>query len=550
MATFTSLQPPSIEPDIRLEDFLDDKLQSTTDLDSLDTLVASVDYQRNQLQTQLDDAAKELEETRKTSAERQSQLSLRIQEFESLQQSIDARLQILATSDAPDEAIRRLEQPLKQLHKVDLARRYLLLLQEVDELRNAARSHLPSNPKAALEPYSRLKRLVVHLRELQPSADGAAVHLVTHVANVTSNLWEEMKQTMWKELEVLLEDRKWPKVDPESEIDDEWRQCFEKSLDLQVPELVYSDSVIPILPIDVMSQIFIKEFRFHFMSDKTTSNPQAIGAHCFPWFLALVEKWEDFFRDNFAHALASRLQDSPASSKMVYMDPVCAFITSMLPAVREKVDLTVAEAVKNPIFLSTLISQLLTFDEAIRNRFNFDGGDAEKGWGGLTAEVLNTQFSPWLRAEKDFALERFQGIMSAPDARSIDYGFAGPGRTKPTYGAVRVTDLLRSVTSQYERVRRFSHKLRFLIDIQLAILDEFHDRLRGSLEAYQSLTSTVGRTLHGVTKEQLAALEGTGALETLCKVFGSSDHVVNTLRTWSNEEVSSYGSRVQRPLPS
>lgn len=530
-------QPPP-EPDIRLEDFLDDKLQSTTDLDNLDTLFASVEHQRSQLQSQLDDASKELDLARRSTSDRQAALAKQISEFESLQHSIDVRLQIVAASDAPDEAIRRLEGPLAQLHKVDLAHKYLLLLQDVEDLRREARSHLPQSPKAALRPYSRLKQLSVHLRELQDQADGAAVHLVSYVAGITDALWDEMKATMSKELEAVLVKRNWPRVDVDSEIDDEWRLCVEKLLDLQVPELCYSTAVVPLLPIDVMAQIFIKEFRFHFMSDKITSDPRTIGTHCFPWFLALVEKWEDFFRDNFAYLLASKVKDTNVADKMVYMDPVCALITSLLPVLREKVDSSVAEALRDPVFLSSLITQLMNFDDTVRSRFSYDGGDPDKGWCGLAGEVLDKHFDKWLRAEKDFALERFQGIMDSPDARKIDYEFAGPGKTKPTHGAVRVADLLRSVTSQYERVRRFSHKLRFLIDIQLTILDEYHDRLRGSLEAYQSLTSTVGRTLHGVTKEQLAALEGTGALETLCKVFGSADHIVNTLRDWSNEEVS------------
>jgi hypothetical protein len=536
MATAVGSTAPSSEPDIRLEDFLDDKLQSTTDLDHLDTLLASVEHQRSQLQSQLDDASKELEQARMSSSERQAALARQIDEFQALQQSIDVRLQIVAASDAPDEAIRRLDQPLKQLHKVDLAHKYLLLLRDVEDLRSAARSHLPQSPKAALEPYTRLKQLSMHLRELQDAADGAAVHLVAYVARNTEALWDEMKATMSKELEAVLAKRNWPRIDVESEIDEEWRQCVEKLLDLQIPELCYSAGVVPLLPIDVMARIFVKEFRFHFMSDKMTSNPQTIGTHCLPWFLALIEKWEDFFRDNFTYLLASKVHNTAAADKMVYMDPVCALITSMLPVMSEKVNSSMAEALKDPVFLSTLITQLMTFDETIRSRFNYDGGNSEKGWGGLAGEVLDKHFDVWLRTEKEFALERFQRIMSSPDARNIDYEFAGPGKTKPTHGAVRVTDLLRSVTSQYERVRRFSHKLRFLIDIQLAILDEFHDRLRGSLEAYQSLTSTMGRTLHGVTKEQLAALEGTGTLETLCKVYGSSDHIVNTLKDWSNEE--------------
>lgn len=525
-----------MEPDIRVEDYLDDKLQSTTDFEHLDTLISSVEYQRSQLQSQLDDATRELDEARRSSADRGAALVARIDEFQKLQKSIDVRLQIIAESDAPDEAIRRLEPPMKQLHKVDLAYRYLLLLQDVEGLRQAARSHLPQDPKAALEPYTRLKQLAIRLKELQREADGAAVHLVTHVEAVAEKLWDEMKKTMWDELEAVLAKRGWPSVDPDSEVDEEWLQCFEKLVELQVPEVLYSPNTVSLLPVDVMAQIFVKEFRFHFLSDKPTSNPQLITAHCFPWFLALIEKWEDFFRDNFGLILASKFGETDVARKMVYMDPVCAFITSMLPVMREKIALTIAETSGDTVFLSSLLSQLMTFDERLRSGFAYDGGDIEEGWAGLTSEVLSQHFRTWLDAEKKFALERYQAIMTSPDARSIDYDFAATGKTKPTFAAVRITDLLRSVTAQYERVRRFSHKLRFLIDIQLTILDEYHDQLRGTLEAYLSITSTVGRAF-GVTKEQLAALEGTGALETLCKVYGSADHIVNTLRDWSNEEV-------------
>jgi hypothetical protein len=38
-------------------------------------------------------------------------------------------------------------------------------------------------------------------------------------------------------------------------------------------------------------------------------------------------------------------------------------------------------------------------------------------------------------------------------------------------------------------------------------------------------------------EEQLAALEGTGALDILCRAYGGSDHMVTVLEDWSNEEV-------------
>ena len=84
--------------DIRVEDFLDDKLQSTTDLKDLDSLLANVELQRNQLQTQLDTAVKELEEARRTADDRQGSLLARIDEFQELQKSIDVLKNLTTTN--------------------------------------------------------------------------------------------------------------------------------------------------------------------------------------------------------------------------------------------------------------------------------------------------------------------------------------------------------------------------------------------------------------------------------------------------------------------
>lgn len=540
MATSSLARSHSAEPDIRLEDYLDDKLQSTADFENLDSLIASVEVQRSQLQTQLDDAVRELEDARRSAEDRQGGLSQSIAEFRALQQSIDARLKIVANSAAPDEAIRRLEGPMRQLHKVDLAYQYVSLLQDVESMRREARSHLPHSPKAALEPYTRLKQLGARLRELQRPADGAATHLVEHVEVTTDTLWKEMKSIMSREMEAVLKDRNWPReVDVNSDMDSEWLRCFEKLVDLQVPEVLYSESVVALLPFEVMAMPFAQWFRFQFMGNSTTSTPQSFGTFCVPQFISLIDRWEGFFRENVGHILFSRFRDTSVGEMSVYIDPACALVTAMLPVMREKIDIVLQEGLTNPQFLSSLIIQIMNMDDELRSRFNYDGSNQEQGWSGLAAEVLDKHFDVWLKAEKEFALERFRAILGATDARNIDYDYSTPGKMKPTYGAVRVTDLLRTVTSQYERVRRFTHKLRFLIDIQLEILDEYHDRLKDSLDAYYTITSTIGRTLHGVTREQAAALEGTGAFETLCKVLGSADHIVTTLKDWSNEEVGS-----------
>lgn len=539
MAATTFTRSHSIEPDIRLEDYLDDKLQSTADFENLDNLIASVEVQRSQLQTQLDDAVRELEETRRSARDHQGGLSQSIDAFHALQESIDARLKIVANSTAPDEAIRRLEGPMKQLHKVELAYHYVLLLRDVEDMRLEARSHLPHSPKAALEPYSRLKQLCATLGDLQGPADGAATHLVAHVENTTESLWKEMKNIMSQEMEAVLKSRGWPhEIDVNSDMDPEWLQCFEKLVDLQTPEVLYAEGVVALLPFEVMARPFARWFKFQFIGNNATSTPQAFGTFCIPQFISLIDKWEGFFRDNVGHILFARFHDTAVGEMSVYVDPACALITALLPVMREKVENVIQEGLKKPQFLSKVMVQIMNLDDELRSRFNYDGGDGEQGWPGLASEVLDKHFDIWLEAEKQFALDRFRGILASPDARNIDYDYSTPGKMKPTHGAVRVTDLLKTVTSQYERVRRFSHRLRFLIDIQLEILDDYHDRLKDSLDMYYTITSTLGRTLHGVTREQAAALEGTGAFETLCKVLGSADHIVATLKDWSNEEVS------------
>ncbi len=81
----------------------------------------------------------------------------------------------------------------------------------------------------------------------------------------------------------------------------------------------------------------------------------------------------------------------------------------------------------------------------------------------------------------------------------------------------------------------FSQKLRFLIDIQIAVFDKFHYRLHSSLEAYLSLTSSIGRTVHTVSKEEQKELQGLGGLERLCRVYGSAEYLEKKMGDWSDD---------------
>lgn len=251
-----------------------------------------------------------------------------------------------------------------------------------------------------------------------------------------------------------------------------------------------------------------------------------------------MDKWEPFFRVNVAPSLAAHFRGTPLAGNSLYVDPVSAFITALLPTVKEKLDSVMEPISRDPRLFSKFMGQLTSFDESLRVRFNYDGGNLDYGWRGLAWDITNTWFEEWLRVEKTFALQRYQDIIKSPKSGNIDYDGFAPGKTKPTFGAVQVMDQLASVTDVYKRLRRFSHKVRFLIEIQAEILDQYQGRLSESLDVYQTITSPIGRTLHGVTKEQQAELEGIGGLESLCKVYGSSEHVIDILEEWSNQNVS------------
>lgn len=522
--------------DARIKDYLNDKLRFSADLNSLDELIADVETQRAQLQSQLDDAVKDFDLARQAAEGGPSPLAARIEEFHQLQESIDRRNEIAASSDAPAQAVARLKKPIEQVEKITLGIEYLRLIQNVCNMRDETKRLFANDRSAALAKYTELKDLTVYLRSLEA---GDGLHLVDHVETTTAQLWGEMRESLSAELEGVLNKNKWPKVDPELEMDEDWMSAFEQLIDLQLPEMLHARDTTILLPIEIMSRIFVSEFRFHFLSDKKTSDPRAVASHCFPWFIALIEKWQNFFHDNLFHLLIAKFETTPMAKNANYVDPVCALVMAMLPVMREKIWDVITRASQKPAILSTIIPELVIFDETIRTKFRYDGGDAENGWPGLTSEVLDKHFEEWFQAQREFAMKRFRAFLNAEDAHRIDYDHAVEGKMKPTFAAVRIMELLGQVTKQYEPLRKHPQKVRFLLDIQIDILDAYHERLRDSLEAYQSATSKFGRRLHSVTSEQIAALEGTGALETLSKVIGSSDYVVNTLKDWDDEDVSS-----------
>ncbi|KAF2129786.1 hypothetical protein P153DRAFT_366295 [Dothidotthia symphoricarpi CBS 119687] len=532
----------------RVHDFLDDKLQTAADLDALDGLLATVSAQHGLLQQQLHAAQRDLAAAKEHAHGHHTALRTRADAFRREQADMDRRLLVMTASDASDDALPRFEAVLGSLQRLDVAAQYVDLLARVDALRAQAQAQLQTSPEAALGSYQQLHALSTRLAALQHDAEGAAPQLLHHVASITHALRTTILDAFAADLDALLKKIHWPTptaaVPPQ--LREEWDAAVVKLLRLQMPELegmAYASGpgdkvkLPPVLfPLEVLVQPLEMRFRYHFEGDKPTNRidrPEYFLSH----ITTLLNDYSAFVTDHVQPILLKHFRGTDLALNPVYIDAMSAFITALLPMLRSKIAVLLPKVAPQPQLFSHLMHEILTFDTTIRENWGYDGGYGIDGWKGLAWEFLVQAdwFGQWLQVEKDFALARYHSIVEADDFGDLDYESVDPKATKPTKGAIRVNDLLETVTDRYRPLTSFSQKLTFLIDIQIAIFDKLHERLQSNVEAYLTMTTSLGRAMGGVTKEEQEKLLGVEGLERICKTYGSADFLEKAMRDWNDD---------------
>jgi hypothetical protein len=247
-----------------------------------------------------------------------------------------------------------------------------------------------------------------------------------------------------------------------------------KLLDLQMPELEGSNyasgpvdkvKLPPVLfPLDVLVQPLAMRFRYHFEGDKPTNRldrPEYFLSHV----TTLLDDYSAFMSDYVQPVLFKHFRGTDLALNPVYIDAMSAFITALLPMLRTKITSLLPKVAGQPQLLSHLVHEMMSFDSAVRDTWAYDGGYGLSGWNGLSWEFLvqGDWFGQWLRVEKEcmhrlpdatpnhtdistVALTRYQSIVEADDWRDLDYESVDPKATKPTKGAIRVNDLLETIT--------------------------------------------------------------------------------------------------------
>ena len=225
--------------DTRVRDYLDDKLQTTFDLDNLDALINGVEEQHRLLHQQLQEASEALHDARNASSEHGDGMKRQIEAFQKQQASIDRGLAIISQSDTSDDALRQgFEASTEKLRQLQIADGYIKLLEGVESARNDIQRAMdsPETLRLALKPYKNLRALLTALLDAQVAADGAAPHLMDHVQKLVAGLRSELARGYGEGLKGTLKKVKWPQRDIRlGRFTEEWTEWADILLELQEP---------------------------------------------------------------------------------------------------------------------------------------------------------------------------------------------------------------------------------------------------------------------------------------------------------------------------
>ena len=207
-------------------------------------------------------------------------------------------------------------------------------------------------------------------------------------------------------------------------------------------------------------------------------------------------------------------------------------------------------------------------------------GDTE--WQGTSEVILGRKawFDKWVEGEKScehrhtvkqtcslshahpysVVLDRYHEILGTKDAWSFvndadeaEDPVSSDNDLRYTVSARQLKALVEQVTDRYSPLPSFSQRTRFLVDVQLPLLEGYHSRISSSLDAFESLSNSIvravpgalGATSNGDTKNRGHPTTGVEGIMRLCKALVSARYISNAMEGWGEDLVSSCSARFE-----
>ena len=122
-----------------------------------------------------------------------------------------------------------------------------------------------------------------------------------------------------------------------------------------------------------------------------------------------------------------------------------------------------------------------------------------------------------------------------------------------TVSSRQLKSLVEQVTDRYSPLPNFTQRTRFLVDVQLPLLEGYRSRISSSLDAFESLSSAIVRAVPGAlgaasngdSKNRGHPTAGVEGIMRLCKALVSARYISHAMEGWGEDLVSYYSTRFE-----
>ncbi|KAJ7770915.1 TIP-1 family-domain-containing protein [Mycena maculata] len=461
------------------------------------------------------------------------------------------------------EDIETLHRNLKELQSV---KGYVQVIEHALKLSEAACAQIRDPPIAAplsytsVTEYQSLQEFVTKVSNACASVeDGAGkqtLNLISFLDNIRDKCWADIKGSLSASLLAAAERLGWPIPVDYTAATPEDRKNFERAfsdiLKLQNigaklrPERSEKEGLYPL---QALIQPISLRFKYHFEGTRQTNRldkPEWYFTHV----LNVIHEHRPF--------MELVIQPLVSSTGIVASRE---FTLLLFPLLSRKLRRSMSSLLPRPPLLAYTIYQALVFDAAVREEgFNLTGTSAANAennneWDGVSEVILGKEewFAAWMDGEKQFAENQYHEIIGAIDAWHIAEDEAGDdsGNTRElrsTSSARRLKALVEQVTDRYSPLPHFAQRTRFLITVQIPLLENYYGRILSSLDAFETLSSAFVRAVPGALAVGLGGRdEGTVRVDTrrltdgvegvqrLCKAWLSARYVETAMEGWGEE---------------
>ncbi|KAK7694298.1 hypothetical protein QCA50_001480 [Cerrena zonata] len=570
--------PSATDSHKRTLDFLNSRFRTYEDLEQsedFDDILQNSQTRNEELQSKLTMSQQSLDALIAQTRESAQDNLHTAQELSLLRHSLTDELsylseQLVSSLSDPDgqptllEEIETMHRSLKELESV---KGYLQVIEHALYLSETAVNQAKeSSPLKAIPEYEKLQKFVDSVGTASKDAEDASgqqkLHLLTFLEGIRDKTWRDIKEVLNATLLTASEKLQWPNAVDYRSAPAEDRKAFESAFSTLVRLQTIGEKLHPstentrnekdgLYPIQALVQPIALRFKYHFESNRQTNRldkPEWYFTH-----VINVAHEHRKFMDNIVQQL---LASTPYKKYNAWRE----FTLLLLPLLSRKLRRTIPSLISHPPVLAHTIYQSLSFDSALREEgFELSGTSAAltseddnvPDWDGISEVILGKKewFEAWMEGERQFAMDQYMETISASDAWLVaddDTGEENDGRVHPqlksTNSARRVKALVEQVTDRYSPLPQFSHRTRFLITVQLPLLESYHARISSSLDAFETLSSSLFRAVPGALGEAAGRANdprrltsGVEGVQRLCKALISAKYLSAAMEAWGED---------------